>query len=222
MKTAKDYPVSFPYGATSSPYSKTNPHKGEDRAMPLGTPVVVNGTKIGEAGTTGKSTGVHVHVQKVLGKVLNPKGAGFDISLPAVVYQTGYRSDIGNYVRIRDAKGVEWSYFHMNKVMVKKGQIIEGDEMLTNKDHLKALTRQFLGKDPSKDLLKYIGKPYAYTVDKFYKARKDLPTVLKQNAEMAKALKIKDNEISRLKAQVGDASAIEMIKQGLKQLLGIK
>ena len=130
MKTAQDYPVTFPYGATSSPYTKSNPHLGEDRSMPLNTPIVVNGVTIGLAGTTGKSTGVHLHIQKVSkGYVVSPRGGGFNLPKPATVYATGYGKNIGNYVRIRDAKGVEWSYFHMNKVNARKGQVVEENDM---------------------------------------------------------------------------------------------
>lgn len=133
MKDASQYPVTFKYGAITAPYSPSRPHLGEDRAMPLNTPIIVSGTKIGYAGTTGYSTGVHLHIQLVEnGAVANPRGRGFNLPLPATVYQTGERSDIGKYVRIKDVHGREWSYFHMNKVTAKKGDKL-GDDMYKGK-----------------------------------------------------------------------------------------
>lgn len=151
-KTAADYPVTFPFGATTFPYSKQHPHMGEDRKMPLNTEVWVSKTLIGLAGTTGKSTGVHTHTQKIVsGEVVNPKGGGFNVPLPAVVIETGtlwtnplkYR-EIGNFVRIKDAKGVVWSFFHLNKVLVKKGDKI-GVKMVTA-GQLADLYRWLLGR----------------------------------------------------------------------------
>lgn len=138
--TAKDYKVTFPYMATTAPYSPTRPHLGEDRKMPLGTPIEVNGVLVGYAGTTGKSTGVHTHTQRVYGgAVIHPQGGGFDVPQPAVVTETGYKKDtIGYYVRYKDGQGFEWSIFHMDKpASVRVGQqLIKGDTMQLTKDHL--------------------------------------------------------------------------------------
>lgn len=124
MKDASQYPVSFPYGATSSPYSPSNPHKGDDRAAPGGTPINVNGTVIGLVGTTGYSTGNHLHLGKfVNGTATNPNGQGFNLQNP-VVDSTGYDATNGNYVRIRDAQGVIWVYLHLSQINVKKGDVL--------------------------------------------------------------------------------------------------
>lgn len=135
-KTAKDYPVTFPFGATTVPYSASHPHMGEDRAMPTGTRIEVNGTLIGLSGSTGLSTGPHLHIQKRTSTgVVSPSGGGFNLSLPAKVSATGSSSTIGNYVRIKDSKGVEWSYFHQSQVKVKAGDSIGKEEMATLSVH---------------------------------------------------------------------------------------
>lgn len=122
MKYAADYPVTFKYGATGKPYSRTNPHRGEDRYMPENTIIKVNGLAIGLSGKTGRVTGPHIHVQKVAkGFIVNPAGDGFKLPAPVTVTETGYDGALGYYVRLRDAKKVEWSYFHLSKILVERG-----------------------------------------------------------------------------------------------------
>jgi hypothetical protein len=126
MAQASDYPVSFGYGATTAPYSPAHPHTGEDRAMPQNIEINVGNTVIGYVGKTGKATGYHVHVQKYKGGFLHPHGAGLGntIAFPARVSEVGYNIEIGNFVRLIDASGFRWSYFHMTKQNVAVGHII--------------------------------------------------------------------------------------------------
>lgn len=141
MKPISQYSVTFPYGATTKPYSPSNPHTGDDRAAPKNTPIDVGDTIIGLVGTTGKSTGYHLHIQKWKGGYQNPNGQGVGntIAFPARVTEVGYRDDIGYFVRLVDANGVRWSYFHMIKdsQRVRVGQIInKGEEdVFTQKDY---------------------------------------------------------------------------------------
>lgn len=133
---ASDYKVSFPYGATTAPYSKAHPHSGDDRAMPVGTPIDVGDTIIGLSGKTGKVTGSHLHIQKWKDGYLNPKGKGLadTIAFPARVTEVDFNFEIGNYVRLVDADGVRWSYFHQSAVKVAKGTIInQGEDMYKGK-----------------------------------------------------------------------------------------
>lgn len=130
MKTAKDYKVTFPYGATDGTYygvtARSKPtyigsyHRGDDRAMPQGTPVVVNGVQIGLSGQTGAADGPHLHVGRFVNSLdTNPQG-GFSFK-NAVVTEIGEDDVNGKYVRVQ-ADGASWVYLHLSKQTAKVGQ----------------------------------------------------------------------------------------------------
>lgn len=127
MKSAKDYKVTFGYGAKDGyyygPKGKIGPyHRGNDRAMPIGTPVKVNGVTISRSGSTGASSGPHLHTGLwVGGSDKNPTGKEWNIT-GAKVYDTGYDSMNGNYVRVIGKDGGIRVYLHNSKVLVKAGQ----------------------------------------------------------------------------------------------------
>lgn len=131
MSQASDYPITFGYGATDPPYGTVDLpyHRGEDRAMPIGTPVIVNGVTIGQSGSTGFSTGSHLHIGRFIGgKDTPPNGQGFQFN-NAVVTEINEDATNGKYVRIQ-ADGASWVYLHMsNNQLVKVGQALEGDNM---------------------------------------------------------------------------------------------
>lgn len=119
---AADYPITTPFGYVSGYPLNNGYHKGEDRAMPVGTSVQVNGVQIGLSGNTGASTGPHLHIGHWRGAtVIHPGGGGFTVS-GATVLQTGNDSSNGNFVRVQDQDGTTWVYLHLSRIDVKQGQ----------------------------------------------------------------------------------------------------
>lgn len=192
MKTAEEYPVTFPYGATTHPYTPDHPHTGEDRKMPVGTPIPVNGHIVALSGNTGKSTGPHDHTQRVVnGKVQPPLGGGFALPEPVVVTETGERADIGKFIRLRDGNGEIWSHFHLSEIKVKAGQKI-GEDMQGNPNggDVDNVYLEFNGRKATEQEKKvYTSKPWNVTDGLYY--GKVVPEVKKLDTtitELQKAL----------------------------------
>src|SRR5690606_36400166 len=119
--TLANYPINFPYGATSSPYSSSNPHRGSDRAAPTGTPINIGSTIIGTVGETGYTFGAHCHLQagrdEWAQNTINPDPYWFK---GGVVERTGKGSEWGNYVCIK-VGDVYVYYCHLDTINVKAG-----------------------------------------------------------------------------------------------------
>lgn len=100
---------------------------------------------------------------------------------PADLKDKGYAEDCWNRAKARIAA----------EAPIKKGV----DEMLTNENHMKAMWRQFLGRDPNSSEKKaYLGKrTYAYTLDKLYRARKDLRSFIAANEAQKKQIAERQN-----------------------------
>jgi len=136
MKDASQFPVTFGFGAVDDGFygkggSIGPTHRGEDRAMPKNTPIIINGnTTIGFSGNTGASSAPHLHIGKfVNGQATHPQGQGFNLKVPAKI--TGVFEDPtnGKYVTINDADGVRWVYLHLNSQTAYIGQLITEEDM---------------------------------------------------------------------------------------------
>jgi hypothetical protein len=122
-------PVTYPYGATSAPYSPSRPHRGNDRAGKDGEPIYIGSTVIANVGSTGWSTGNHLHTQAGTDigcqATFNPSSIEFK---GGTVVRTGWGDQWGNYITIQvGSKYV--TYCHLSKINVKVSQVIKEDEM---------------------------------------------------------------------------------------------
>lgn len=124
VKILSDYPVTFPYGATDPPYSPSNPHHGEDRACPTGTPIKVSGKLLGYSGNTGFSSGPHCHIDKkrwiplVGWRYFNPKGWS---TIHGRVTFVGDAGTAGKMVEIKTIYGSRFRWLHMSSFSKKVG-----------------------------------------------------------------------------------------------------
>lgn len=125
MKPIADYPVTFGYGATSLPYSKAAPHRGNDRAAATGTPVIVGGVQIGLVGATGWAIGSHLHAQAgtdfFAQQTIDPTGHEFK---GGEVVHTGTASQWGNYVIVQNTSGIFVVYAHLSKITTTTGTVL--------------------------------------------------------------------------------------------------
>lgn len=140
--SAQDYPVYFPYGATSAPYSTTNPHKGNDRCNAVGVPVVINGTQIGLTGFTGdvvpkNEKGAHLHIQEWHGGYANTRNPQNEFKGGVVtnIDPTGTQGDgsFGKFITIQTPDGWNDTYCHLSEIDVKIGDRI-GEPMFNEGD----------------------------------------------------------------------------------------
>src|SRR4051812_20995397 len=147
--TAKDYPVTTPYGQVDGYPLNNGFHQGVDYGCPSGTPVVINGVTIGLSGATGYVQGAHLHVGRwVNGAVTNPGvGGGFNFN-SAVVTQVASDATNGNYVRIQ-GDGASWVYLHLSKQLVSVNQVLKEEEPVITRDDVAFLFRKCLGVEPN-------------------------------------------------------------------------
>lgn len=220
MAFASDYPVKHPFGATYKPWSPSKPHTGEDRPMPTGTPVNVGNTIIGLAGATGQANGPHVHIQKYKSIYHDPAGRGLagTIAFPATVTETGYKADTGNYVRIVDNEGVRWSYFHLLKIMVNKGQRINGGEDMAEPEFIDLAWQGFFdARAKPEDIAYFKGRPYPELIAHGAKYNE------KWRKELTAKGKAYDSVLERaVKAEAGQAHLDKALKDAYEEIERLK
>lgn len=127
-KTVADYKITYPFGYTKA-YGSF--HTGVDRPTPYGTPLVINGVKVGETGNSGyvlppptkanPKNGAHSHISKLQnGALVDPKTGGFTFK-SAVVTEINEDGRNGKYIRVQ-GDGFSWVYCHLSKQLCKVGQ----------------------------------------------------------------------------------------------------
>lgn len=147
--SVKDFAVSFPYGATSAPYSASHPHRGRDYGCPSGTPLVVEGQQIGLSGATGKVIGAHTHVQEWKGDYANTRepNNAFQPGTVTNIDPNGTQGDgsFGKFITVQNADGWNDSYCHLSEIDIAVGDILGVETM--NIDDVKNLANEMLDKD---------------------------------------------------------------------------
>jgi hypothetical protein len=127
--------------------------------MPTGTPVVVNGLTLGLSGSTGDSTGPHLHIGKFSnGQAVNPGTEGFNLDAGAYVWDTGSDASDGNFVRVYSA-GYIYCYLHLSQINVTSNQPVVGQpgrgaveqETVMNEYESKNRWRTTLFREPEND-----------------------------------------------------------------------
>lgn len=177
-KEADQFPVNFGYGRKLWPYYGTisedgysgtvaPAHHGDDRAQPTGGIVRVCGTIIGYTGSTGASTGPHLHNDKYKtgkfsgGIYINkanrtyfPPDSGF--FTPGTVVFAGNAGSAGNMVTIKGTDGFYYRFLHLSKTNVKVGRVIRKAKLMLSETRARRLFREVRGRLPSSKELKVI------------------------------------------------------------------
>lgn len=134
--SVQDFPINFPYGATSAPYSAAHPHRGDDRACPVGTAVIIGGQTIGLTGATGNVTGAHLHLQEWKDNYANTRKPqnSFQGGTVTNIDPTGTQGDgsFGKFITIQTSDGWNDTYCHLSQINVKIGDVVGMDKVDQN------------------------------------------------------------------------------------------
>ncbi len=167
MKSAQDYPINFPYGATDYPYGKPELpfHRGDDRATPNGTKLIIQNKLCALTGESGFVTGPHLHIQEW-------KGTVYDTRKPQNAFKPGLVTTISNnvnqqwgrYITISNEDGWNTTYCHLSEIYVSKGDIIKEEDTMTP-SALNALSQAAWNKPADDKFIKsYTGKDVEKTI----------------------------------------------------------
>lgn len=140
--------ISLDFGATTSPYSKANPHHGIDYVERRGTLVPVSGVNIGRVGATGEAFGSHLHVDK--NKKLWVTSGYVDPSdwktITGTVVFAGDAGTAGLCVVIQATNGYFYRFLHLSAILVVVGQKITKEVIMkTNREEAIYLYRVSMG-----------------------------------------------------------------------------
>ncbi len=219
-KTAADYDVSFPYGATSAPYSRLHPHRGNDRPCPTGTPVVIGSTTIGLTGATGYTFGAHLHTQEWSSSYANTRKPRNEFKGGKVINVdlNGTQGDgsFGKFISIQTSDGWGDSYCHLSKINVKVGQVISGtatggnDVFETDAQVAEAYKLLRGNSGTAAERKSWIGQPK----QRFFQVGlAEANAVRAAKAAAEKTVKTQTAEIAKLKKQISDGGGDPLDKE---------
>lgn len=162
MAGAQDYPVTFGYKAQDGYYYGPNGlvgpyHRGNDREMPMRTPIIVNGVRLGLSGNKeynpSYTIGPHLHTGAYRGaQDIDPTPYEFN-AVGAKVIKAGYLGqNEGDGVVLQGTDGINRWYLHMDRVDATIGQVIGGQDVATDQQIDQWISTQHqiaFGKPPS-------------------------------------------------------------------------
>lgn len=169
--TAQDYPVSFGYGESDGEfYTKSRPHRGNDRPTPNGTSIRIGETIIGLTGATGLVSGPHLHTQAGTDEwcqnTVDPTNHEFK---HGVVVHTGTADQWGNYVIIlTEDTNTYVCYAHLSRIYVEEDYVIPRKEehMRITDEQIRWHYRTIMGVEPSKqEVANYHDQDFYYVTE---------------------------------------------------------